>query len=170
MSCGDCVSIPDVLAELGQQLGADVPMCLQGSALRARGTGERLAPLAAWPTLPLVLVWPAKPLSTAAVFGALTKRDGAPPAEPPHAPTIAEAAEWLRNCRNDLEEPAIRMAPEIGEALAVLRASDGCVLARMSGSGSGCFGLYASRGEAEAAAAAIASARPGWWVKATEAR
>ena len=63
--------------------------------------------------------------------------------------------------RNDLELPARALAPSIGSALDALAAVPGCLLARMSGSGATCFGLFASAEAAEAAAAALA--RPGWW-------
>jgi 4-diphosphocytidyl-2-C-methyl-D-erythritol kinase len=79
-------------------------------------------------------------------------------------------ARWLQKCRNDLEDTALALAPEIGDALQSLRSTEGCLVARMSGSGSGCFGLYADRAGAEAAAIALRKARPGWWIAATVAR
>jgi len=75
--------------------------------------------------------------------------------------TVALAA-WLRGTRNDLEAPALTLAPAIGTVLAALAADPRCLLARMSGSGATCFGLYESPGLAAAAAEALA--RPGWWV------
>lgn len=159
----------DQLISLGRDLGADVPMCLHSAALRARGIGERISSMTGWPTLPLVLVWPGKPLSTASVFARLARRDGGPLPEPIPAATLAEIADWLSTCRNDLEEAALGLAPEIGEALAALRTSEGCRFARMSGSGSGCFGLYRSRKDAEAAAKSLQSSRPLWWATACEA-
>ncbi len=160
----------DDLARLGGALGADVPMCLVGRALRARGAGERVERIESWPALPLVLAWPGVPVATSAVFAALTPRDALPLPEPWPAETPAMLARWLQKCRNDLEDAALGLAPEIGEALSRLRATEGCLLARMSGSGSGCFGLYADRAGAEAAAIALRKARPGWWVAATLAR
>lgn len=160
----------DELVRIGGALGADVPMCLVTRALRARGTGERIEPVESWPSLPLVLVWPGVPVATSAVFAALTRRDGTPLPEPWPAETPAVLSRWLQKCRNDLEEAALGLAPEIGEALQALRATGECLIARMSGSGSGCFGLYADRAAAEAAAIALRKARPGWWVTATLAR
>jgi 4-diphosphocytidyl-2-C-methyl-D-erythritol kinase len=68
----------------------------------------------------------------------------------------------LRQAGNDLEAPALKLAPEIGTVLERLRAESDCRLARMSGSGATCFGLFST--EAEAALAATRLARPGWWV------
>ena len=56
--------------------------------------------------------------------------------------------------------------PEIGDVLARLAASDGALLARMSGSGATCFALYATREHAAAAAARVQGERPRWWVAA----
>ena len=152
---------------LGRALGADLPMCLVARALRARATGDSIELLPAVPPLPLVLVWPGRPVSTPAAFAGLARRDNAPMPDPVEARTPARMAEWLHNCRNDLEEPALRLAPEIGDALESLRADPGCLLARMSGSGSGCFAIYAEPAEAELAAATLREARPNWWVGAT---
>ena len=160
----------DELCAVGVALGADVPMCTAARALRARGTGERIDPIEGWPALPLVLVWPGRAVSTAAAFAGLGCRENAPLPDVPRAASAAELAGWLMTCRNDLEGPAMCLAPEIGEALGALRASAGCLFARMSGSGAGCVGLYAGMAEARAAAASIGSARQTWWTAAALAR
>ncbi len=158
------------LRAIGLTLGADVPMCLEGRALRARGVGEIIDPLDDWPPLPLVLVWPARTVSTVEVFKALARRDNPPLKKPPLAGDARDAAEWLDDCRNDLEPAACALAPEITAVLDALLATEGCMIARMSGSGSACYGLYAEKEEAEAAAAKVSASRPQWWVHATEAR
>jgi 4-diphosphocytidyl-2-C-methyl-D-erythritol kinase len=119
--------------------------------------------------LPLVLVWPGRPVSTAAIFGALRRRENPALPVPPSAVSAERLAEWLAECRNDLEGSAIETAPEIDDVLARLRLTDRCLLARMSGSGAGCFGLYRSMHDARAAAATIEQERPGWWIAATVA-
>lgn len=145
-------------------LGADVPVCLAGRPTRMRGIGERLDDVPPVPALPVVLVNPGVPLSTPAVFAALQRRDN--PALPEPDWRDAEGLfEWLSRSRNDLQDPAIRLAPVIGEVLAAL-AGQGARLARMSGSGATCFGLFTDA--AEAARAARALTHPGWWVVATE--
>jgi len=158
------------LREIGLRLGADVPMCLAGSALRARGVGETIVVIEGWPALPMVLVWPGSAVSTAAAFKSLARRENPPLPPLPKAGTAAELAEWLRNCRNDLEAPSLALAPAIGAVLEALRATPGCLIARMSGSGSACFGIYPDMTAARAAAKALAAAEPHWWVRATVAR
>ena len=68
----------------------------------------------------------------------------------------------LRGLRNDLQAAACSIAPVIGDVLDVLGSVPGCLLARMSGSGATCFGLFASAGAAREAAVGIR--RAGWWV------
>lgn len=160
---------PETLRAIGLRLGADVPMCLAGRALRAGGVGEEIDFVGGWPPLPMVLVWPARGVSTAAVFKALERRDNPPLTKPPAGGTPADIALWLAGCRNDLEAPARAVAPEIDAVLKALRATPACLLARMSGSGSACFGLYSDLAAAEAAAATIAAAEPAWWVRAATA-
>jgi 4-diphosphocytidyl-2-C-methyl-D-erythritol kinase len=160
----------DELKAIGLKLGADVPMCLEGHSLRALGIGEDIRPIEGFPPLPLVLVWPGTTVSTAEVFSSLQRRDNPSLGDVPRAKTPVEFAGWLARCRNDLEPPALVIAPEISDVLAALRGTEGCALARMSGSGSACFGLYGTRGEADAAAAELRAKAPAWWIAATEAR
>jgi 4-diphosphocytidyl-2-C-methyl-D-erythritol kinase len=168
--CFDAGVPEEALGALGLELGADIPMCLQGQALRARGIGEEIECFNDWPMLPLVLVWPGRTVSTAEVFKSLKRRDNPPPPEPPAAPrSVGDVAAWLATCRNDLEPSACAIAPEIGAVLGALRETSGCLLARMSGSGSACFGLYGDVEAARAAAAKIAGSRHDWWVRATTA-
>jgi 4-diphosphocytidyl-2-C-methyl-D-erythritol kinase len=147
-------------------LGADVPMCLFPRPLRARGIGERIDAVTL-PTVPAVLVNPRVALPTADVFRSLERRDN--PLMPETLPSPADAAglaAWLGHCRNDLESAAIRVQPVVATVLAALEAT-GCLLARMSGSGATCFGIYAEPAAAARAAARLRDERPGWWVAET---
>jgi len=159
------------LAELGAGLGADVPMCVYAKALRARGIGEVIEQLSTIPPLPLVLVWPGKPLSTASVFARLRNiSNTALPRLPAAFAAVQDVVAYLAGTRNDLQAAAIEAEPAIADALEALAATDQCLLARMSGSGSACFGLYPSKAEADAAGRLIGAAHPGWWVRAVVAR
>jgi len=155
--------------------GADVPVCLDPRARMMRGAGEEIGlPLGLAP-LPAVLVNPGVPVPTAPVFKALGLSVGERVAKASH-PEIEPRAQRnglvaaITPARNDLEAPALTVAPVIGEALAALRAQPGCRLARMSGSGATVFGLFGHRSQAALAAHAIARAMPGWWVSATMLR
>ena len=153
-----------MFAEQILALGADVPMCLLSKTCRARGIGEKIEFLDL-PALPAILVNPRVPVATAEVFDALRSRNNAPMSDA--LPTFADAAaltDWLAGQRNDLEAPAIEAAPIIADVLGAIRATDGCALARMSGSGATCFGLYADKDSAVRAGEAVRAARPEWWV------
>ncbi|HRY26390.1 MAG TPA: 4-(cytidine 5'-diphospho)-2-C-methyl-D-erythritol kinase [Geminicoccaceae bacterium] len=160
----------DRLRELGLDLGADVPVCLWGRPARLRGIGERLDPVRGLPGLPLVLANPGIGLGTAEVFRALDpeRQPVARPPFPPH-PSLTRFAVWLHESRNELEPAARRLAPVIGYVLERLRREPDCLVARMSGSGATCFGLFADEESAEAAAARIAREEPGWWCRAATA-
>ena len=154
-------------AALATELGADVPMCVMGHALRAGGIGERLDAVAGVPALPVVLVNPGVAVSTPAAFAGLASRDNpAMPDMPTDGFSDAEAlAAWLAaRTRNDLQAPAGAVAPAVADVLAALT-DTGALLARMSGSGATCFGIYDT---VDAAGAALAGLeRPGWWARAT---
>lgn len=152
------------------RLGADVPVCVAGHAARMRGIGEDVEPLEGLPPLPAVLVNPGVAVSTPEVFRRLERRDNPGLLAVPGFRGVADATGWLAAQRNDLEPAALALAPQIGEALAALTAVRGCLLARMSGSGATCFGLFPDEAEARQAAEGIAASRPGWWVVATVLR
>lgn len=156
------------LADLALRLGADGPMCLESRPLRAGGIGEVVAPLAGLPQLGLVLAHPGIAVPTAAVFRRLACPDNPPLPDPlPVWRDAAELARFLHTAtRNDLEAPALAEAAVIAEISAALRASEGCLFARMSGSGATVFGLYADIEAAHRASAALAGDHPNWWVRA----
>ncbi|GAB4362587.1 MAG: 4-(cytidine 5'-diphospho)-2-C-methyl-D-erythritol kinase [Kiloniellaceae bacterium] len=159
------ISLPaDDLAALALTLGADVPVCLRGEAVVMSGIGEVLQPVPALPPLWLLLVNPGVALSTAAVFKALDGRFSRP--IDPRLPPLGLAAfiDWLRQRPNDLEAPARRLAPAVAEVLAALDALDDCLIARMSGSGATCFGLFENEDAVRAAGESLAVMHPQWWV------
>ncbi|CAK0743463.1 4-diphosphocytidyl-2-C-methyl-D-erythritol kinase [uncultured Gammaproteobacteria bacterium] len=154
-----------LLFELAPKLGADVPVCLAGRSTYFGGIGEILDPAPPLPPCHVVLVNPGLPLATPAVFKARQgpfSQPGRLDATPRDARHLAEL---LAKRTNDLMPPALTLAPVIGEVLAALATTPGCLLARLSGSGATCFGLYADSETATAAAAAISVVQPEWWVR-----
>jgi 4-diphosphocytidyl-2-C-methyl-D-erythritol kinase len=159
------------LYEAARATGADVPVCLDPRSRYMRGIGEILSEPMVLPPLPAVLVNPGAALATKAVFAGWQPRSPKPVALDPAAFAKLASREaftdFLLAQSNDLEDPAIALAPVIAEVLAVLRAQAGCGLARMSGSGATCFALFNSSGDADAAAGAIKATHHGWWARAT---
>lgn len=155
------------LADMAAGLGADVPACLVSTPLVARGVGEVLAPLPEFPACHIVLVNPMIPLATADVFRRLRAHDNYPLPELPSPLTRpAQLGIWLAETRNDLQPPAIKLVPVIGDIIAQLAETQGCILARMSGSGATVFGLFGSSGQAHQAAQVMRAAHPDHWVAA----
>ncbi|MBC6407024.1 MAG: 4-(cytidine 5'-diphospho)-2-C-methyl-D-erythritol kinase [Rhodobacteraceae bacterium] len=150
-------------ADRGRALGADVPACLLARAVRVRGTGEIITPMSL-PPLPAVLVNPGVALPTAQVFQTLRRKQNAPLPALPRLTSVQEACRWFSRQRNDLQTPAMGLAPVIADALAALSSAP---LARMSGSGATCFAICVSRQDAQALAYRVQAACPAWWVRAT---
>jgi 4-diphosphocytidyl-2-C-methyl-D-erythritol kinase len=151
--------------------GADVPVCVNPRARVMRGIGEILSPPLALPPLPAVLVHPGIPVSTKLVFEAMGLRPGDRTSRGDHrlpTPTsCTELLEFLAADANDLERAAMAVEPVIAKVQAAIAALPGCRLARMSGSGSACFGLFDSGRAAQVAARALAKLHPDWWVRST---
>lgn len=150
----------EALAAIGLKLGADVPYCLREGFCRVRGIGEDVEELGQGPRLPLVLITPGGGLSTPAVFRAwneTARRQPLDNAALARALRSGELEQAQKLSANDLEEPALRLMPEIAEAMRALKAQ-GAAYVRMSGSGSTAFGLFQSKQQADQAASAIPGA------------
>jgi 4-diphosphocytidyl-2-C-methyl-D-erythritol kinase len=154
------------LHRIAAGLGADVPVCLDGMPSFVGGIGEDLVPARGLPPAWLLLANPGIATPTPAVFKARQGPFSKPArwSEPPR--DFDELAARLRACRNDLTEAAISVTPAIRDVLVALAALPGCALARLSGSGATCFGLFADEPSARAAEAELRGAQPGWWVTA----
>ena len=158
------------LFKVARSVGADVPVCIDPRTRRMRGIGEKLSGPLAMPKLAAVLVNPGVAVPTRDVFAILGRKPGgsvrAPWAQP--LPRGRDRlVEYLADGQNDLEAPAVKLQPVIARVLAALRQQPGNDLARMSGSGATCFGLFASSRAANAAARSLSAAHPRWWVTAT---
>ncbi|MGN6147359.1 MAG: 4-(cytidine 5'-diphospho)-2-C-methyl-D-erythritol kinase [Rhizomicrobium sp.] len=152
--------------ELAKTLGADVPVCFFGHSAWMYGIGDGIERVDL-PELHAVLVNPGVSVATRDVFANLDVRSGVDKLHWPEGFANADAViAFLKTVGNDLETPALALAPAIGDALAALRAVNDVRLARMSGSGATCFGLFSGAVTAQAAAAQIARDHPDWWVKA----
>jgi 4-diphosphocytidyl-2-C-methyl-D-erythritol kinase len=147
---------PKIIEEAAAQLGSDVPACLLSLPMRGAGAGDQLTPidLSEISGMPVLLVNPRIPLSTAAVFAGWDGVDRGP------------LGDW-REGRNDLEPAAIALVPQIETVLAWLSAQAGAEFVRMSGSGATCFALFGSDEARDAAAEAVPRE---WWHLATSLR
>lgn len=146
-------------AESFLAFGADVPVCYLSRTCVMEGVGEEILP---WPGLgqiPAVLINPGVGVSTKDVFekfdnGGISSDFSLP---------AGSLLDMAKSGRNDLQDIAIGMQPDIKTVLDVISAQDDCQLARMSGSGATCFGLFTSQEAAKQAVKTISKAHPDWW-------
>jgi len=162
--------LPPTDADSLAALGADLPACMTGHPVLVEGIGERVTKVDTVPDCELMLVNPGVPLPTGRVFQAYAGQ-GAPALDmPPATGNIPDFVAWLAGQRNDLELAAMRLVPAIGRVLEEIAATESCLLARMSGSGATCFGVFPQPDAAQEAARRIAAGNPGWWVMPTRLR
>jgi len=146
-------------------LGADIPVCMSSGLTLMEGAGEQVTPLAPPPAWGLLLINPNVGVSTPAVFDALSRKNN------PKMERVTEHCHdigWLCNQRNDLEPPAVAMVPEVAAVLDAISITPHCKVARMSGSGATCFGVFADVNAAQTAAETLKHGHPNWWVAATK--
>jgi 4-diphosphocytidyl-2-C-methyl-D-erythritol kinase len=158
------------LVAVARATGADVPVCLDPRPRVMRGIGDILSAPLALPRLGNIIVHPGIAMPTPPVFKALGLTPGERCAAGEASGPVPQEREallaWLAGERNDLEPPAIGIAPAIKDVIRAIAALPGCRLARMSGSGSACFGLFDTEAAAAAAEGSLAEAHPGWWARA----
>ena len=160
---------PDAMMPIAATLGSDVPVCVASRPSFMEGRGEIVTAVAGVPSVAMLLINPGVAVPTPAVFRTLAERSGTGMARPASFGADARAlAAYLETTRNDLEAPALAIAPAIGEVLAALRAQPGVLLARMSGSGATCFGIFESDAAAKVAKRTIKGARPAWWAQVAD--
>ena len=141
------------LAELGLQLGADVPVFVRGENAWAEGVGEQLTPIALPPAWYL-LADPGVHAPTAALFRSSELTRDAPPA------AISDFVSGVP--LGNAFEPVLRAREAAVEAVFAALSQVGSP--RLTGSGSGCFVEFASRESAEAALAVLPADLQVWLV------
>jgi 4-diphosphocytidyl-2-C-methyl-D-erythritol kinase len=153
------------LHDIAAGLGSDIPVCLLSQSCFMEGRGEVLRPIESMPRVPMLLVNPRVAVPTKDVFAALDERSGVEMTLPRgRFSDTADLLRFLETTRNDLEEPARRIQPVIGEVLKALCALPGALMARMSGSGATCFAIFADDDCCQRAADRLKQSHPDWWI------
>ncbi|MDR0288635.1 MAG: 4-(cytidine 5'-diphospho)-2-C-methyl-D-erythritol kinase [Rickettsiales bacterium] len=157
-----------ILNEIALSVGADVPASIDSKPVLVRGIGEELCPIKKF-SLPtsIVLVKPKKKfLSTPGVFSKYKGDFSKPIGWSDDADK--DLLKLLKETKNDLQEIAVSLVPEIEDVILALESQEGSILSRMSGSGVACFGIFDNEENAKAAAANIREKQPEWWVCDTQ--
>jgi 4-diphosphocytidyl-2-C-methyl-D-erythritol kinase len=156
------VPLPD---DRGLSLGADVPVCLLGTACQMQGIGDVITPIVAFPRLSAVLVCPKAGVATSLVFAAITQKNNPQISKlPVDGLDSGNIMGFINQQRNDMEIPSANMVPEINQCLEAIR-KQGALLARMSGSGATCVGLFSCIKDAQIASDHLQATHPDWWIK-----
>ncbi len=147
------------LQEFTLPFGADIPVCLYAKPCIMEGIGETITPCDELQPLHAVLVNPLKAIATQQIFKSL----------PPifEQSNIYNSNATLTELSNDLQPHAIQQCAEVQHIIDALSATDGCICARMSGSGATCFGLFESQDEAQRANRMILDQFSSFWVRTT---
>lgn len=153
------------LPELLKTLGADVPVCLHCEPARVRGIGDIIEPAPAMPEIPIVLINPGKPCPTGNVFRLYDKKFRNEVTLPKSFDSLTALVGFLYEQGNELEDSAKETVPEIANVLHALSVQSGCMLARLTGAGATCFGLFETQETAQAATRTIREENPDWWVE-----
>ncbi len=172
---GLCRLDHEFTAQLGRRYGADVPVCTAAMPAVMSGIGEALAPVAHFPAIGVLMVNPGIALSTGAVFKQLAAGDfdGAAAADfcarqadrgAQGFHSLDEVVAYMQAAPNDLTDAAVALSPDTGSVLTQLARLPGCHIARLSGSGSTCFGLFETATAAAEAAGVFRQRHPYWWV------
>lgn len=157
---GDCLT-DGIGLDGALALGADVPVCMCAEPQRMQEIGEKLTRVRPMPQCDIVLVNPRVTVPTRDVFDRLRSKENPAMGQLEGCSDLDMLVSWLHNQRNDLEVPARAVAPVIDHVLGAL---EDAALARMSGSGSTCFGIYPDPASADRAASRIQAEHPEWWV------
>ena len=146
-------------------LGADIPVCMDWRLQRMQGIGEKNSFVASPDSLWIVLLNNGDRVPTSTVFQGLAQNEFSGLVNVPRLNEKNILIKFLKSTRNDLEKSAIKNYPAINDLINSLNLTSGCLVARMSGSGSTCFGLYEKKHEAEKAKKHLFNKFPNAWIK-----
>ena len=146
-------------------LGADIPVCMDWRLQRMQGIGEKNSFVASPDSLWIVLLNNGDRVPTSTVFQGLAQNEFSGLVNVPRLNEKNILIKFLKSTRNDLEKSAIKNYPAINDLINSLNLTSGCLVARMSGSGSTCFGLYEKKDEAEKAKKHLLNKFPKAWIK-----
>ena len=146
-------------------LGADIPVCMDWRLQRMQGIGEKNSFVVSPDSLWIVLLNNGDRVPTSTVFQGLAQNEFSGLVNVPRLNEKNILIKFLKSTRNDLEKSAIKNYPAINDLINSLNLTNGCLVARMSGSGSTCFGLYEKKDEAEKAKKHLLKKFPNAWIK-----
>jgi 4-diphosphocytidyl-2-C-methyl-D-erythritol kinase len=159
------------LESVARGVGADVAFLLRGGCAVYGGRGDVLKRSLPVPPAHFAVASAGGPVPTGAAYAAFDA-EPRPAAPGPRALTDAacfrDPAALGAALFNNMEGAARRLEPAIGDTLAAMMASEGCLGASVAGSGSAVFGVFADAVSAGAASEHMSGR--GWWSFASAPR
>ena len=152
-----------ILNEIALNIGSDVPASIDSKAVLVRGFGEKLSYISNTHSLLkdiVIIKLKKKFLSTPEVYSKFSGEFS----QPIEWSDNINLLQLVKNTRNDLQEIAINFIPEIKDVISTLELQKGCVVARMSGSGVACFGIFDNEENAKIAKITIGTENSNWLV------
>jgi len=153
------------LNKIAEQIGSDVPVCLNQKSAIMEGIGERVHRLGNLPKFGILLVNSNFPVSTQEVFQKYEANFSVPGSLNQIPKDRKTFLKLLLGLQNDLTQASINTAPEIKNVLSVLSDLNNQLLVRLSGSGGTCFALFENTKNAQEAAKKLNKKFPDWWIK-----
>ena len=153
------------LNKIAEQIGSDVPVCLNQKSAVMEGIGARIRRLGNLPKFGILLVNPNFPVSTQEVFRKYEANFSEPGSLNEIPKNRIAYLILLQTLQNDLTQASINTASEIKNILSVLNELNNQLLVRLSGSGGTCFALFENTKNAQEAAEKLNKKFPDWWIK-----
>lgn len=153
LAVGDIVGNGEVVSAVAARVGADVPLFLTGGTLRMTGFGEEIEPMRPLDDFALAVVVPEFGLDTAEVYEQWDSLEG-PESAPVADDELPPSLRGDMSMRNDLLPAALELEPRLGDFMTDIRSVWGTAVC-LTGSGSACFGYFASVDEARDAAVSV---------------
>ena len=153
------------LKSLMLELGTDVPVCLSCRPSRMLGIGDIIQDIPTMPECPIILVNNGDKCPTQDIYNNFNKDFKKPIDIPSTLNELEKLTDFLSLQSNDLTSAAIQYKPKITDVIKTIKEQENCLLSRMSGSGSTCFGIFLNTHDAKKAANNISKTHPNWWIK-----
>jgi 4-diphosphocytidyl-2-C-methyl-D-erythritol kinase len=138
------------LTEISLKLGSDIAFFLQDKACLLGGRGEIMLKSYDFEPVPALIINPRISISTQEIYQRFDRQfshkvtDKIDFDHNQQDSSSNDIFNLIKNIDNDLLDPAVIIAGEIKKILSVIMSQNGCQLAKMSGSGASCFGVFSN--------------------------
>ena len=150
------------LDSIAKRVGADIPVCYTNYSARVSGLGEHINRVSINFPLYALIVYPNISMSTKWVFENFMNKK-----TDEKIITLKDdlSIENLKDSKNDLQDIVVKKYPIINDVIDKIIRTRGCIISRMTGSGSTCFGLYKEHEDTVESEKYLRTIYPNFWIK-----